>query len=352
MEVDSSLATAGRRGALRSIAREAEQQFGLVPGKYSFNSLQGKVDSAEKLGEAIQARTNGVCQLEVCEREDGRMMRETSLGMKALEERMVKRMEDALRSIRKDVEADLQNVATEQLALSFKIEELSNEAFESRIDVLKSEEELTERLASLTQDCLAMREDTLMGEEATTIRVDKLVHELQIDQPQGFLSELGANPHASDSIKQLEDLARELQEECDALSTRDLQANDDDCETLRAQVRALTEKMDSKPMAATKLDAVGDVGHISVPALAAMQQDLSFLQDPFSYSSKKAVAIPYSSKTFQLSPDSLMDSFTCDAGKQRLGLNLGYDAMTPFAHCTIAPKLRGCRSSPVLPALK
>lgn len=360
--VDSALATTGRRGALRAFAREAEQHFGLVPGKYSFVGMQGKIDSIERLEEELQESANGVCQLEICEREDGKMMRQMSAAMKALEERMEKKMEDALAGMRKEVDSNFRFTANEMQDLTTKMDALSEEALAARIDSLAGEDELKQRLDDLAQDCLAMREDSLLGEDAFTTRLDKIVDDLQGSSFRANIAELDAASEAEEARKTLEALEQQLQDEFDVMSVRELNAClEDDCEALRAEVRALAELPNTSAAPVTALAAdLGNCSAVSPPKGKAsgdlsqpnnrVVESLGFSMPPWAPMSK--MSIPYSSKAIQLPQGVSLKSSPFDAEKRGLALDFGVGINAPFAHCTIAPKLRACRSSPVLAPLR
>merc|ERR1719428_1209240 len=56
-----------------------------------------------------------------------------------------------------------------------------DEALAVRTDTLAMEEEVNQRVESLSQDCFAMRVDTLAIEEELTARLDALVKEVRTD---------------------------------------------------------------------------------------------------------------------------------------------------------------------------
>merc|ERR1719326_1179646 len=109
IEVDASLAE--RDEGLQAFARQAEQQFGLSPKTYSFYDSFGKIEKPATLRRAVVAARGAVCQIEIrenfAENAEGKIMREMHTLIKALEDRLTAKMEQAVASVRQDLEPQI-----------------------------------------------------------------------------------------------------------------------------------------------------------------------------------------------------------------------------------------------------
>lgn len=306
VEVDASLAE--RRGGLRILAREAEQQLGLRAHTYGFYDSFGKVDTPAALQRVFDSARD-VCQLEIRESVEGKMMREMHTAMKSFEDKLLAKMEEQVASVRLDLESRVNRVAAEQVSLRARVDEMLDEALAVRTDTLAMEEEVKERIDSLAQDCLAMRVDTLAGEQELIERLDALVMEGVRDSGREQLAQNHEEMQAD--IRSLEQTRVVVQEVHD----------DKNCET---QQEAIEERI--KPADMDSAKAFGSAW--TMPKI---------VKCPFSN------GVPYS---FKAPP---LGSFKQD---QRWGG--GFEAFAPFAH---APSrfhnegLRGLRPSRSTPLL-
>merc|ERR1719353_1330047 len=87
------------------------------------------------------------------------------MAMKALEEKIIARVENSLVEMRQDIQQNksksqadsemLRNVVAEQDDLSSRVDALSKEAFESRLDLITRTEEISQEAFEMRADCLA-----------------------------------------------------------------------------------------------------------------------------------------------------------------------------------------------------
>jgi len=142
-EVDASLLE--RRGGLRAFAREAESKWDLQPNSYEFHHAGSKVDSLPSLKRVVEnSARDGVCQLEIHERAEGKLFRTMRKEMEMLEDRVMIKIDAALTDIRQQTQWNdsrlsctiaplVQSLATEHIELRNKLCQLDGE-----VDVLKS----------------------------------------------------------------------------------------------------------------------------------------------------------------------------------------------------------------------
>jgi len=118
VEVDA--AVAARRGALRLLAREAEEKLGLSPNSYRFRDGHGTVKSPEALQRALGTVGSGDCFLEVRETLQGKIARAVEKSVLAkvdarladMEKSIMAQVEDRLTALtesQKQTEADAQS---------------------------------------------------------------------------------------------------------------------------------------------------------------------------------------------------------------------------------------------------
>jgi hypothetical protein len=290
----------------------------LLPGKFSFFSEQGKVDSQSALHSAMQSVSDGVFVLEVREHADGKVMREVHSAMQALEERMCTKMEDALAQMRSDLEPKLHGIAEEHADLKTKFNELVEESLASRTDLLDGDDELAARITGLEQDCLAMRIDSLEWEKDLSMQVNELMLSKAV-------MEAEASMQAATSVA--DELRTQEARDCEIRQEMALQK---ECEAPPTSIDGAAVPSSSPPV----LEQSTSLGHAEswTPKIA----------DPFApipYSTK-GIEIPraYSSKNMRTSADLFSVGF-------------GTGAAAPFAQFASAPRLRPSRSSPLLPPL-
>eukprot|EP00928_Gymnodinium_smaydae_P008899 TRINITY_DN13281_c0_g1_i1.p1 TRINITY_DN13281_c0_g1~~TRINITY_DN13281_c0_g1_i1.p1 ORF type:complete len:424 (+),score=113.16 TRINITY_DN13281_c0_g1_i1:77-1273(+) len=381
VEIDAAVAQ--RRGGLRAFIREAEQRLGLRSGTFGFYDRFGKVDSPESLQRALHgaaASGEAACHLEVRENGDGRIMREMHAAMQAFEARIFARVDEAIEGAKRDLEPAIRDLAAEQQRLHSRIDAVSEEALAARLDALSGEEALVDRLNSLdreleclraqdfggkldsvVQDCLAMREDALAGEDAITRRLDEM---------DAAAKQVGEAAEAAAALRQLEALEEELSRDFDLQVEReeiDLVRREADVATASAEVSAL----EPRPTA-----AVADASRASQPSVRGAApttaatpaylldlcgQDASpsrtgDSRSTFADSSGLWGRTSLASAGFSFSGKAAMADFG-DKKQQRWTLDekasarlggFGPAMAAPFAQ----PKLRACRSSPLLPPLR
>eukprot|EP00928_Gymnodinium_smaydae_P076552 TRINITY_DN59589_c0_g1_i1.p1 TRINITY_DN59589_c0_g1~~TRINITY_DN59589_c0_g1_i1.p1 ORF type:complete len:422 (+),score=100.41 TRINITY_DN59589_c0_g1_i1:74-1267(+) len=382
--IEVAAAVAQRRGGLRAFVREAEQQLGLRPGTFGFYGTFGKVDSIDTLQRELRAAvSDGVCRLEIRESTEGKLMREMYAAMTQFEQRVLARVDDALANARQEMEPVMRDLADEQLRLRAKIDTVSEEALEARVDMLAGEEELSTRidaltrdclalkeqdlrasLDALTSDCLAMREDFLASEETLTKRLDELDASTKLAT---------AASEAASALKNLEALEEQLERDME------MQAQQEELDAARqeldhasqiSEVRALERKplaVAEQPMHVATPVAVDSVVSatpaylldLDVPAqkdirTSALKKDVG----PFDGRSKanslsnlgfKGAALQYSGKgkaSLMVSPIENRWGYTDAYGKDVFCRSTEFGA--PFAQ----PRLRACQSSPLLPPLR
>lgn len=334
IEVEASLVE--RRGGLRAFAREAEQQLGLTPNTYSFHDSFGKVDTPAALQRSVGAARGGVCQLEIRESTEGKLMREMHAAMKTLEERMTARMEEAVASVRRDLEPAVKSVADEQISLRVKFDEMLDESLAMRTDTLAVEDELNKRIDSLAQDCLAMRVDALAGEEELTARFNVLADDR--------------------AVKELEQLEQELQSELDAKSSHDFDfdAASENLEQILADVRSLEQRRECE-QAADDEDEKAEKKQEAPESVKASRSPWSMPWDKMVKTTLEGV--PFSGK--------VANCAMYDQKPKRAewdGLRPGFEASAPFApasskslarfHSEGLRGIRASRSTPMLAPLK
>jgi len=269
VEVDA--AWVNRRGGLRAFAREAEERFGLLGNTFGFADANGKVDSPAALERALEACSEEVCVLEVRERAEARTMRHAA---KALEDKMMSRVEKALAEMQKQIEQTdrkvtnsiapmVSNLANEQIDIREKLDEMNTEAFESRSDVLQSLDDLEKKLEAMNVEALECRIDSITSFEEMEKKLNDVTKGL-VPSSQSVVALPEITEAATGALKELEDLclqasreaaleaastihseasrAKELDELLAQQAENELEALEQSClESLRAEVRGLQQ---------------------------------------------------------------------------------------------------------------
>jgi len=126
------------------------------------------------------------------------------MAMKALEEKILARVENSLVEMRQDIQQNksksqadsemLKNVVAEQDDLSSRVDALSMEAFESRADLMTQLDELSQESLDSRLDLITRTEE--ISQEAFEMRADVLASldelEMKINASQDILSEVSA----------------------------------------------------------------------------------------------------------------------------------------------------------------
>eukprot|EP00929_Paragymnodinium_shiwhaense_P013291 TRINITY_DN121156_c0_g1_i1.p1 TRINITY_DN121156_c0_g1~~TRINITY_DN121156_c0_g1_i1.p1 ORF type:complete len:403 (-),score=120.78 TRINITY_DN121156_c0_g1_i1:165-1373(-) len=313
VEVDATWAS--RRGGLRAFAREAETHFGLLPNTFGFSHGTDKVDSFVALQTSMKNCSDDAFLLEVRERPEAQTMRKVS---KALEDRIMARVEQTLVQMQKQIEqTDLKvtrsiapmvrNLANEQIDIREKLEEMNNEAFESRQDLVQGLDELEQKLDALSGEALECRIDSIASFEAMEKKLSDVARGL-LPSSEAVVTLPALSEAATGALKQLEDICLEASKETalqaaadmtaeadclrelDDMMTRqaehDLESMEqtlrDSLATIQAEVRGLAQPVqshrpsavDSSPSASKKAARVEEASHfvkMVVPAAEAAQ---------------------------------------------------------------------------------
>jgi hypothetical protein len=324
IDVEASLVE--RRGGLRAFAREAEQQLGMIPNTYAFYDSFGKVDTPAALQRAVGA-ARGVCQLEIRENTEGKITREMHAAIKSLEERMSAKMEEAVASVRRDLEPTVKSVADEQISLRVKIDGMLDEALAVRTDALAVEDELNKRIDSLAQDCLAMRADSLTGEDELTARLDALTEKCP--------------------IKACEHLEEQLQAELEAQASRDFDfdAAAENLDQILADVRSLEQRQECEPVLQDATEKTA-THHRKQEALESVKAPKSQWSLPWETIVKSNLGgVPFSSKV-AIFDKKLQACAPFAHGSETSPMNIAR------FHCEGLRGIRPSRSTPILAPLR
>jgi hypothetical protein len=205
---------ADRRGALRACANTAEAHFGVISQSYGFFDSSEHVDSLPDFENAIQRAGDGPLVLHI--RED-RKARNIRMAMKAMEARILAKVEDSLSSMHQDIQQTnakmnaglaplVQSIAMDQIDLKTTVDQISTEAFLSRSDLLESIDELSREAFEARVDSVAAIEEleqkiqSLTESTSGAVR-DLALLELQLEQDLAAQAECELNMAPQSSLE-------------------------------------------------------------------------------------------------------------------------------------------------------
>lgn len=301
------------------VTREAENTWELEPGSYDIQHASGKVDSVPALQQALRAANGGVCKLEVIERPEGKIMRKMHSEMKLMEGRLMQKLEESLVELRKEVKQNdsrlssavaplVQCIAVEQIELRSTLQRLTNEAESSTATPL---------VCSVTP---------------------------VVSDP----AETGLTMDAS-VLKDLDELERELQQECAAEAEDYLSISGDNFEAMKEDVAGLAE--DICPQLLQPTPAIAKKTSEPKHSYDGPDLRLQWPAQPFA-------GIPYSTKMKGTPWEGQGPQGPQTGSPNWSYLQLGGEDPMLFAHDGALPHLRskkqgfGWRSCPVLPPLQ
>jgi len=331
LEVESSLVQ--RRGCLRAFAREAENKWDLGPSSYELHHASGKVDSGAALQRALTDAFNGVCELEIVERLEGKMMRTMRKEMKLLEDRVMAKVETTLADVRKETQWTQTRLSG---AIAPLVQCLAAEQIEMREKLAKVGAEV--RCVSPLLQCVA---------------AEQIEMREKLAQLGGEASE--ATCDIACTLKAAEALEQELQQECAMQAAYDMDMSNSDClEELREEVHHLGQKdtIEADRSGPSKIAPYKDNG-VSIDFKHSFGECDSRLQ----WTTSIPASMSYSSK---LGKGPLGPAMGFEAkwhpGDKWSYVKLGDEVATPFAQSIITPQLysksmSSHRSCPVLPPL-
>lgn len=188
--------------------------------RLAFADANGKVDSPAALERALEACSDEVCVLEVRERAEARTMRHAA---KALEDKMMSRVEKALAEMQKQIDQTdrkvtnsiapmVRNLANEQIDIRVTLEEMNTEAFESRADVLQSLDDLEKKLEAMNVEALECRIDSITSFEEMEKKLNDVTKGL-VPSAQSVVALPEITEAATGALKELEDLCLQASRE-------------------------------------------------------------------------------------------------------------------------------------------
>jgi len=344
MEVDASFAE--RRGGLRAFAREAESKWGLEPNTFSLTGTSGKVDSVSALQRELMAASTGICKVEVHESAEGKMMREMRAAVKACEDRMLAKLEAAIANVQKDCSKVNAQVSG---ALAPMVQCLALEQVELRNSMQNVKAQVASSLAPMVQ-CLALEQMELRN---------------KVDDAVADINNLSATMPVdlADAMKSLEDIEKDLQQDCALQAACDLEkAAQDDLARFRMDVCSL-ELVPKHPV--QDVNVVSSQQPISqkeceqLPQQTKYEDNYSSAADVrFAKPQPPAVSFAYSNKAIAPPPSLPFDAKWCQR-EMWGGLQSGSDDVALFSQGVVAPRFMsanracwGSRSMPILPPLQ